>query len=370
MMKSCIQIKQSDFNDVVITSMNIQDIERVCMISRVHRNDTQQLIGYQRAEVSSHIDNIARYLSDEKAVIPNSIIICFNSSTSISINENGIGTLKIPTNIRTGLIIDGQQRVAALRKSGRNDFYFPVTIFITDDEEFERTQFLLINSAKPLSKSLVYELIPYVKSGLTSPLMRKKMPSKIIQYLNYDKLSPLYGYIKLNTNPSGIIADNSIMKFIDNSLREGALYDFLSFSNGEFEEDNFKKAIEYINGFFSSVHEVFPQDWGRKPRESRLFHGAGIICLGQIFDEIYYEYKHKMVNVSFKEFAVEMLSKLKPICHWSSGVWDFGVDLEGVPIKRKWNQIQNIPTDISMLSRYLLIKYNEVNGRKSFAKGK
>ena len=59
-----------------------------------------------------------------------------------------------------GWIVDGQQRTAAIRDANVDRFPIPVTAFITDSQEEQRQQFILVNSAKPLPKSLIYELLP------------------------------------------------------------------------------------------------------------------------------------------------------------------------------------------------------------------
>ncbi|MDI5035882.1 hypothetical protein MJM43_28640, partial [Salmonella enterica subsp. enterica serovar Montevideo] len=38
--------------------------------------------------------------------------------------------------------------------------------------------------------------------------------------------------------------------------------------------------------FWSAVETVFTDDWDKKPRNSRLLHGVGILALGSLMDEI------------------------------------------------------------------------------------
>src|SRR3546814_14962405 len=69
-----------------------------------------------------------------------------------------------------GFVVDGQQRLSALAEVDR-DFQVFVSALICRDEAELRRQFVLINTSKPLPKSLIYELLPtvYDLPALLSP---------------------------------------------------------------------------------------------------------------------------------------------------------------------------------------------------------
>ena len=48
-------------------------------ISRLNRNDEESIAGYQRPEVLSHIAEIRNYLESETPMLPNSIVVAFDS---------------------------------------------------------------------------------------------------------------------------------------------------------------------------------------------------------------------------------------------------------------------------------------------------
>ncbi|PKH08201.1 DGQHR domain-containing protein DpdB [Moritella sp. Urea-trap-13] len=364
-----IKIQQSEDRQLFSISIEGKLIDKVCDISRIKRNTLNHIIGYQRPEVIKHISGIKKYIESPNSMIPNSIVIAFNSSVYFKELENNknIGYLNIPFNsdsqdwVKPGLIVDGQQRTAALRDADSDYFEMPASVFITDSAEEQREQFMLVNSTKPLSKSLLYELAPYTKGLLPPDLRRKKFPSLLTQHLNNNEESPLSGMIKTITNPDGIVADNSMIKMLDNSLREGALYVYRDPETGTARPDEFNSMISILYDFWASVKIVFSDDWGKKPRYSRLLHGAGIAGTGQLFDEMYYDYIIKNQEVTLKDYFIQKLEYLAPHCHWSSGVWDFGVDIDGHRILRKWNDIQNLPKDIKLLSDHLLKLYNSLD---------
>lgn len=367
--KTALKVEQGCNVALFVTTMNIAEIESICTISRIFRSSDNMLKGYQRPELRRHVDNIAAYIESDNSVIPNSIIMCLKSKTDVKLNSDGSHELIIPNEANSAVLVDGQQRVAALKQSGRQDFYYPVCILVNDDSEFERQQFLLINSAKPLSRSLIYELLPHASGVFNEELTRRRLPSLIIQLLNYDPDSSLNNLVKLTTNPEGLIADNSLMKMVDNSLREGALYDVCEMTDGTYSANHCDEAVTLLSSYFSAVREVFYDDWGKKPKDSRLFHGVGIISLGQLFDEIYYSYQVKNQQEVFFEYCVKQLFLLKPYCSWSHGYWEFGKDTDGEKIVRKWNQLQNLSQDISMVTRYLTTIYEKLERGVPIVKG-
>lgn len=360
MIKKALKVYQDKNLNLFVLTMNMSEIDSVCTISTIFRDSNYLLQGYQRTEIRNHVDNITNYIQSEHAIIPNSIIMGLSTQTKIKHIEDELYELNIPDGIKSAVLVDGQQRVAALKQSGRENFYFSVCVFIHDDVEFERQQFLLINSAKPLSRSLIYELLPHANGLFNSDLIRKKLPSLIVQLLNYEESSPLKGLVKLTTNPEGIIADNSLIKMVDNSLREGALYHFRGEAIRTYRQEDCQAVVYLLSEYFKAVRNVFNDEWGKKPKDSRLFHGVGIISLGQLFDEIYYSHNVRKIKVSFGEYSIDQLHKIKPYCCWSKGVWKLGKDEDGEEIERKWNQIQNITKDINLVTRYLIGVYDKL----------
>src|SRR3954451_8166906 len=55
-------------------------------ISRVKRGAHQELSGYQRAESLSHIRTIQKYLESADAILPNALVIAFDSRVRFETN--------------------------------------------------------------------------------------------------------------------------------------------------------------------------------------------------------------------------------------------------------------------------------------------
>jgi hypothetical protein len=52
------------------------------------------------------------------------------------------------------------------------------------------------------------------------------------------------------------------------------------------------------------------------------------------------------------EHFVKELSTLDEVCRWTSGTWEFHDGNQ-----RKWNDVQNTPRDVQLVTNYLLGEY-------------
>ncbi|SFB52864.1 DGQHR domain-containing protein [Amycolatopsis marina] len=336
-------------------------IPEIATVSRVRRNSNTELHGYQRPENLAHIAAIRRYIdTDDSPMLPNAIVIAFDQRVRFERGDNGDasvgyamqGHLVIPIAPtlddvdKPGFIVDGQQRSAAIRDARRESFPICVSGFITDEPSDQRSQFILVNSTKALPKGLIHELLPGTVGTLPTPLMVRQLPATLLERLNFDIGSPLYRRIQTPTNPSGVIKDNSILRMLENSLSDGALYKF----RGDNDLPNVGFMTTFVSHFWTAVAEVFSEAWNKKrPRDSRLLHGAGIVAMGFLMDEIARRLPENLPAP--EDFAAE-LKTIKDDCAWTEGAWHFADDNV-----RKWNDIQNTAKDVKRLTDYLLSRY-------------
>ena len=332
-------------------------------ISRIHRDSEREIQGYQRPEVLSHIAEIRNYLESERPMIPNSIVVAFDTRVRFEASDvqpfgpgySRVGAIVIPVDPaladeeKPGWIVDGQQRCAAIREADVERFPICVTAFITADDQEQTEQFILVNSTKPLPKGLIYELLPGTESRLPSPLQKRRFPATLLERLNFDLDSPFRGLVQTPTSPEGVVKDNSILKMLENSLNEGALHRFRDPATGR---GDVEAMLVLVKAFWRSVKEVFPAAWGEKPRRSRLMHGVGIVSMGFVMDAIADRYLDERIPTT-ADFREDLLP-LREICRWTSGVWDFGPG-----VQRRWNELQNTSKDIILLADYLLDQYRE-----------
>jgi DGQHR domain-containing protein len=329
-------------------------------VSRVKRDEHHDLAGYQRPESLAHIRTIRKYLESENAILPNALVVAFDSRVRFEPEadsaETGprIGRLVIPVDEalaeheKPGWIVDGQQRSAAIRDADLAAFPVYVTAFITDSVAEQRSQFILVNSTKPLPKGLIHELLPSTPAAdLPVMLLKRRYPAEILDRLNYDPDSPLFRRIRTPTTAEGTIKDNSILKMISMSIEDGALYQWFDPDSGTGDIDSM---LTLLKRYWSAVAEVFPEAWNSAPRRSRLVHGVGILALGCLMDEISYELRAEGIP-SARQFS-EHLRLIADGCRWMSGSWVFAED-----DVRRWNELQNTPKDIKTLCDHLARLY-------------
>lgn len=356
-----IEIEQGAGQRLYSFSVDGKHLTSFAAISRVKRGDTSEVVGYQRPEVASHIAEIRRYVESDAPMIPNALVIAFDERVRFESDAEPSasgrqGELVIPIDpsgdeaSRPGWLVDGQQRAAAIREASVERFPVFVTAFITNDEQRQRSQFILVNNTKPLPKGLINELLPATEGALPALLQRRRFPALLLERLNFDEDSPLLGRIKTATNGDGVIKDNSILRMLENSLRDGALYRYWDSRTGT---GDVEAMLAVLKDFWSVVAEVFPEAWDLPPRRSRLVHGVGVVCCGLLMDAISDRYRDRGVP-GRGNFAEDLLA-LQSYCRWTSGTWEFGPGAQ-----RKWNELQNTSKDIQLLANHLLTLYKRV----------
>lgn len=353
-----LEVRQGKSRVLYQFAVDGKQLDRFATVSRISRDAQAGVSGYQRPEALSHIASIRKYIESVDPMLPNSLVIAFDGRvtfypTSEAVHDVRHGWIEIPLDDalapedRPGWIVDGQQRSAAVREAKIEKFPMAVTAFITEDESEHREQFILVNSVKPLSKSLIYELLPSTDTLLPNQLARRRLSAMLLDRVNYDPNSPFFQRINMPTNPDGFIKDNSVMRMLDNSISDGVLYHFRDPETGL---GDIETMVRLVNRYWTAVATVFQTDWDSTPRKSRLVHGVGIVAMGYLMDAI----ADRLVKVELPsvELFCDELRTIEPICRWSAGFWELGPG-----VQRKWNDLQNTPRDIQMLTNHLLAMY-------------
>jgi DGQHR domain-containing protein len=360
LLRRALQVQQIDGSPIYLFTLTAEEILRVADISRVTRDQQGSLIGYQRDEVRKHVREIIDYLNGDRPLFPNVIILALSPTVTFKGSRGPkasdgyavAGTLEIPmpTNgdARPAWIVDGQQRALALQQVSNRQFPVPVSGFVADTVELQRDQFLRVNNAKPLSRRLVTELLPEVTSPISPRLAARQLPSALVDGLNRDPNSPFRGLIRRESTPSdrskdAVITDTSLVNAIVESMKSGCLTTYRSLA-GQFDTESIWAVLVC---YWSAVKEAFPEAWGKPPSQSRLMHGVGIRGMGHLMDRMM-----GSLNIADRDTPAVVkaqLSRLAPHCHWTSGRWE--------ALDMRWDQLQNVPKHIQLLSQYLIRLY-------------
>lgn len=332
------------------------DITRIADISRIARDDGDELKGFQRSEIKNHVKSIVDYLNTDDALFPNAIILALsnevefrqsrgpNPDNFVDVAHSGNLTIPVlPEGRRIAWIVDGQQRSLALAKAKNSRIPVPVVAFISPGIELQREQFILVNKAKPLPNRLINELLPEVDVLLPRDLTSRKIPSELCTLLNRDSKSPFYKIIRRESdsqNEHGVVVDSAILESIKRSLRPpmGALSQYKGTVTSD--PDAMYQALVM---YWSAVRDTFPDAWGKPPTTSRLMHSAGIKAMGSLMDQIML----RADSTSHPDAEIRSsLSRIAPYCKWTQGTW------EG--LNWRWNDIQSTTQHISRLSEHLI----------------
>lgn len=356
-----IEFRQGPRHVLYTFAIDAKELPRIAAVSRLHRGAAQDLRGYQRPQVLSHIASIRQYLDSPDPLMPNALVVAFDRRVVFRPTERESswtpyarsGLIVIPVDDswdddeKPGWLVDGQQRTAAVQAASIAAFPMCVTAFITDSEEEQRSQFILVNSTKPLPKGLIYELLPATRATLPVHLQRRRLPSQLLERLNLDSDSPMHNLIAVPTNPLGVVKDNSVLRMLENSLSDGALSELrVDSANPE----SLANGLVLIKEYWWAVRNTFAGAWGVSPRKSRLMHGVGIVSMGFIMDAIAERFLPRSVP-DRGVFAADLAS-LADRCHWTQGYWEFGPQAI-----RRWNELQNTPRDVQLLANHLLFEY-------------
>ncbi len=362
--RRALRLSQSSGHPLFLFCLTGDEILKIADISRVSRNDGGKLIGYQRPEVKRHIQDITEYLDSGDVLFPNSLILALNSRVKFrqsrgpqvadGLAEAGILQIPIPLDgeSKPAWIVDGQQRALAISRSKRRQLAIPVNAFVADEVELQRDQFLRVNNTKPLPRGLITELLPEVSTPFPARLESRKIPSSLCDALNNDEASPFKGLIARPSMPihlreKAVITDTSIIRMIEESITtpSGCLFPFRNFATGETDFDGIWATLI---AYWRAVKNTFPQAWGKPPAKSRLMHGAGIRAMGRLMDRIMASVNPRSAGV--QRHVEHELRSIVPLCHWTNGEW---AEIGGL----QWNEIQNVPRHIRMLSNVLLRGY-------------
>jgi hypothetical protein len=130
---------------------------------------------------------------------------------------------------------------------------------------------------------------------------------------------------------------------IENSLYEGALYQYRNRLDGTADED---AILLHLRLYWALVAATFPDAWALEPRKSRLTHGVGIRAMGYLMDHL----TDGVPASAIPDLDLgAQLAQLRYVTAWTEGTWKFSAEEH-----RRWNGLQNTQADIRLLTNYLL----------------
>jgi DNA sulfur modification protein DndB len=300
----------------------------------LHRTDSsmQAFESYQRMVQKSRIREIEKYIN-EGGFFPNSIILNFNSKSPLKFDQvqtcehssqSDLGILHLPNKYHSAFIIDGQHRLYGYGNTEwKSKNTIPVVAFENLPEKEQTKIFVDINNKqKSVSKNLLMTLMGEFNWGSdNADEALAAVKTRVIDYLNKTKDSPLYKRIKLldeKGSPNQCLTKNYLIGQALNKtdmfgttqkkklVRTGYLW------AGDYGS-TLDKAYEFLKSVFQFFEMGIPEQWEKGGAEGGFITmNLGISSLIRVSNDLL-KYLEKNEHLDFTKLSgEEIAAKLKP----------------------------------------------------------
>lgn len=360
--RRAIRIERGEGPPVFQFTLQVDELLTVADVSRVDGVTLEDLVPYGRADVRTAVDALAEIAKSREMPFPYPITLAlssrvrFRQSRGPAVGDGTAlaGTLEIPFGEpgtkKAGFVVDGHFPLLAVMRAKANDLPLAMFAFVCDDERQLREQFQTLAAQQRLTPDQADQLIPEVLASFSPKLSAKEVPPAVCDWLNESPKSPFHGSVKgarkSVPKQSAIVPASALTRVIDESLStpSGCLFPYRNVAIGETDMEGICHVLML---FWTAVKNVFPNAWGKPVSKSRLMHTVGIRAMGRLMDRI-------MPSVDIDDdgalAVIEAdLQKIAPVCRWTSGMWE--------ELELKWNELQNVPRHIHILSNLLIRAY-------------
>lgn len=284
--------------------------------SAVDRLDVVAGTGNQRDEIYKHVSEISKGMQ-AGVQVPNSVILVFNEKvfswapTDEEIPESWVvcrqlaewSTIRHPNEAdrviqevcpieldipfrnaafdeeKTAFLVDGQQRTAALSLVDIDSvptFFLTVNAIVGNQEEAKNT-FRIANSTVRITTDFSRALVGTLDET-PGYVKEEKKVAQAVKLLAIDLAdSPFKGMVKHpGMDGRGLpIVYNTLFSVVSSFNQSGI----------DFGDDG-KKLAQCVSQAYRVVAEVWPEAWGKNPKESKLSHGAGLRAIGRVLVDL------------------------------------------------------------------------------------
>jgi DGQHR domain-containing protein len=361
--RRALRLAQAAGHDVFMLSLSPTDLLAIGNASPDQTQSLADLLGADQPTVEKHIATIQSGLDADDALLLTTVVIAlspevrFRSSRGPDVSDGlaTSGTIEIPSRTRAGRkpaqILDGFHRLLALSNRKHKDFAIPVCAVVADDPDVLRQYFDRIHCTHPLPTGFADLLLPQRAVAISPRIGAQALPDAVCQWLNNDPKSPLHQLIGPAEPEKAAsrfpVSRAALRETIAHSLSSpyGALFPYRNIAGGETDVDGLCNALKT---YWAAVKSVFPEAWGKPPKKSRLMHPAGIRIMGRLMNRVL-----PAVDLAADDRihqAARQLEKIKPLCRWTSGVWEA---LDGLA----WDKLENTTRHVDLVSNFLIRAY-------------
>lgn len=263
-------------------------------------------IPFQRFIDRTRVKELAAYLLEEDALIPNATILSARSETEVIVATSGVTanvTLEWAGDYACN-IIDGQHRIEALEyliSQGNKefeDFMVPFTFLADYPFYLQAELFAIVNGKqKPVNRSRVYDLLGYRNYQLEDKervyrgeLAIDRFCHHIVRVLNESRVSPWKGRIKMRGAGKGVVSQAAFidqLKLLVTPRTDSTRLTKLPLLFSFFRDGDLAGVSRACVLFFQGLKAQFPELWDTDEHLKSCLFGktVGVGVCFQVFHD-------------------------------------------------------------------------------------
>ena len=328
-----MKVRQSPIErDLYIFAVDGKTIAKQIGVRRMYWHGPEfKAKDYQRKLDGNRVGVIADYLNDNP-VLPNALVIAFKKdSLSFEALPNQekdkpqwgtiaiIGKLRevngrlepLPEEQRIGYVIDGQHRLKGIEKARLAEGSFPIVVCAFHDvsPKFQLEQFYALNQTVKISEEHLALLRRDLGYKPPPTEAYKKAISGICERLQEFPDSPFQPekHVKTTIYP-GPLSITVVESMINRAIKQTNLSFRWDTDATRIPTTDIEYIAKSLYIFWRGVSEVFPQYWGEKPKDQRLFCAIGLYTMIMFFNKVM-----ENININSSRAVDEVKAKLEPI---------------------------------------------------------
>jgi DGQHR domain-containing protein len=236
---------------------------------------------YQRILDNARVKEIARYLSEEDSILPNSVILAAREDVQVTLDANSALVIDWePSSVTEPFnIIDGQHRVEGMkliaeqRPTEYQDFEVAVTILVDLPFYVQAELFSVINGRqKPVSRSRIYDLLGYMpvkdpdtrRQAYLGEMAVQRFCHDAVKVLNSSAKSPWHQRIKMRGTGEGVITQAALIDHLSAYIvpkKERANMSYLPLLYSYFKDSDIVSLARLLVMYFLGISLAWPKQW-------------------------------------------------------------------------------------------------------------
>ncbi|MDN5554512.1 DGQHR domain-containing protein [Prevotella sp.] len=337
-----IKVKQP-LGDFYIAKIKARNLLKISYTESFSYDKNGRQHGAQRPVDEKRLKEISHFIKSEEMCFPSSILIAFNSKTSMDSSEDvtsnynidkigdDLYEITIPDDEESALIIDGQHRLFAFNyvDDYEREIELVCSIFFDLPNPYQAYLFATINgNQKRVNKSLSLEFFGYnVEEEPKEQWTPEKLAVFLTRKLNFKENSPLYHKLKLaaaydNNNDklasTAAMVEGILSLIASNPKRDRDVISqhhdsWLSAKKSRrvvrrfpdntplrtlYIESNDDEIYSILVNFFSNVNEIL---WSMANQNSVIMKTVGILALFDFLKKILLQ-SNSYMNIDFPNY--------------------------------------------------------------------